>query len=78
MRIRFKATRWQEEDLAKRLGAIISGEAWADYDRSSRKWLLNRGNDYWLHRLDDGNGYLLSVRYWQHREEEIKIGRAHV
>ncbi len=59
--IRFRARRWQHEELALRLCQLIYGT-----DRIWRKesgaWQIGSANDWWLHPKEDGS-FLLHYRY---------------
>jgi hypothetical protein len=56
----FKACRWKEEDLAKRLCQLLYGsdDVWKD----DMRWQIGRSNDFWLHPLGNER-YRFNSRY---------------
>lgn len=70
MFITFKASRWAEEDLAKRIGQLMYGDPWVwRNDDSATRWQIGTANDLWLHPKGDET-YVLHYRY--PTEERIK------
>jgi len=61
--IRFKAWRWDQQELAQRLCQIVCGSdrVWR---QDTGRWQIGSGNDWWLHPQENGT-FLLHHRYGQ-------------
>ncbi|MEY4745074.1 MAG: hypothetical protein RL272_1019 [Candidatus Parcubacteria bacterium] len=63
MTVTFRARRWSEEDLAKRICRLLYGDdrVWKE-DGGSRRWHIGTANDAWLHPKGD-DVFVLHCRY---------------
>lgn len=60
--IRFRARRWRQEELAKRLCRLIYGRDNVWQDEHGGRWHIGDANDWWLHPKG-GDEYVLHYRY---------------
>lgn len=65
MHVTFRARRWSEEDLAKRICQLLYGSDEVrkeDQPGGSRRWHIGIANDAWLHPKG-GEIFVLHYRY---------------
>lgn len=64
MIVTFRARRWSEEDLAKRICRLLYGsdEVRLENEHGSRRWHIGNANDAWLHPKSE-DVFVLHYRY---------------
>ncbi len=64
MHVTFRARRWTEQDLAKRICQMLYGDdkVWKDEQTGSRRWRAGSANDVWLHPKGE-DVFVLHYRY---------------
>jgi hypothetical protein len=59
--LHFRAPRWGQEELAKRLCQLIYGQETV-WQEDGVRWHIGSANDWWLHP-QGGDRYMLHYRY---------------